>query len=175
MSLDTVNCSLCEKTFASYKTLNSHLKYVHRSSEVLTCSSSKCNYTSLYRGDMNRHSAKCFHVRTDLELSRLQQQHESEIITYRETISRLQIYNQEIEMKLQSASELSTQYRESVIRMQVEINLLREQLAKAERLVEKAIDRPGTINNINNTQQIGTLEISNNPRLLENFFPKNFR
>lgn len=161
MSSTVHQCEHCQTTFATRSSLVRHVKCFHerRSDDnmELQCSSERCTFSTLYRGDLTRHLSKCVFVKTDNDIYNLQQQHESEISTYRETISRLQIQNQEMEMKLQ----LVTHYRESMIRMQVEIDMLRQQLDKAEHLVEKAIDRPGIITNNNNTQQIGSVKITN--------------
>lgn len=166
-----IRCTICQSTFANKPNLSRHLRFIHKTNrnsdsmsvEVVNCSSGMCSFTTKYKSDLSRHIATCPYVVVQREYEVKLQTAVNDASLYRDTVLRLQSQQAESESKIQS-------YREVIARLQGEKELLCQQLdktyeqlekanEKAHQLAEKAIDRPGTINN--NTQQIGSVKITN--------------
>lgn len=137
-------CATCVKHFANKYNLAKHMKNVHRivddeevQPESYKCISNSCSYQTLYRGDLKRHMLKCPSVLAD-----------------QTTQTRLHDKTEDYETKLQEAHQQISAYRETIIKQQVEIDLLRQQLDKAyeqmekyrtrlDRMMEMVIDKSG--------------------------------
>lgn len=133
--------------------------------EHLRCVSQLCQFATKYKGDLARHVATCPYVLIEREYEAKFQATTNDLNVCRETIVRMQAQYADSEQKIQV-------YRESIARLQGEKELLCQQLdkvyeqlekasEKAHQLAEKFIDRPGTVHNTNNTQQIGSVKITN--------------
>lgn len=160
--------------------------------EKFECSSSRCEYTSMYRSDMTKHVAKCIYVVFDREIdvyeTRLKEadefkvhlQHEhQELKTHlqqvrEQTNKQFEKAQEYFKIQLQEAQEQIISYRETIGRLQglqsenellrQQVDKLHAQLEKAQDgmkdLAEQAINRPPTINN-QLTNQIGSVKITN--------------
>ena len=114
------NCTTCNRPFANKYNLAKHMRHVHREvdseenePQSYDCISKSCKYQTLYRGDHKRHIAKCGFVLSDQTAQ-----------------TRLQESKHDYDAKVQDA-------RETIIKQQVEIEMLRQQLDKAYEEIEK--------------------------------------
>lgn len=183
-------CPVCSKTLATKYVLIKHVRTIHGQDmdgnemvvDELSCSAGQCGYTTLYKSDLKKHQDNCFHTKLEAELQKAQVKWQEEFIKQFEKLHSQLTFElteekdamcKEYEHKLKDNQEQIILYRESIARLQGEKELLSQQLQKlyeqveksndkAHQLVEKAIDRPGIItNNNNNTQQIGSVKITN--------------
>lgn len=156
-----IECEFCNKQFVSLKNLTKHLKCVHRRTqdgqedmeiEELCCSSSRCSFTTMYKGDLTRHIGKCSSIAMDRQIQEETQQ-----------------IRAQSEAKLSAANETIAKQQVEIDMLRQHVDMLRQQLDKAyehmdrsqqdmRQLAEKAIARPTVTNN---QQNYGTVKITN--------------
>lgn len=106
----------------------------------MSCSSTRCKYTTIYRGDLKRHMEKCMYIAVDREVSHLQGEHQQHL--------------RDLEARY-AANEKQMQLE--IARLQAEKDMLEQQLNKTQDLVghlaERAIEKPTTSNTVNNNNQ----------------------
>jgi hypothetical protein len=74
-------CEKCNKTFANKYTLKKHIETntCGNNNFETNCTSSKCDYKSLKKSDLQKHIKICKYVEIDMIVSNIQQEHKKEI------------------------------------------------------------------------------------------------
>lgn len=152
-STEPFQCVLCESKplFSTKQNLLKHVRFIHKRKcvdqdenvevETFNCASNKCTYTTMYRGDLTRHVAKCMFVVMDREIELTKQQMQQE-------------YESKLQAQVASDQQNVTNFQEIATRLQGENELLKqqlktvnEQLQRVYDLAEKAINRPVFVDN----------------------------
>lgn len=164
MSEDEI-CPLCLKHYSNKYNLDSHMKRIHQRSirtdemievEELCCSSPHCKYTTSHHSDLKKHMRKCVYNVLNHQHEELLRQRQAEFdrfVVDLRTSKDIEIA--ELKSNLQS---LRSEKDIEIARLHSERDSLKEQLEKAQRMVEhlaeRAIDKPTTTNTVNNHQRI---------------------
>jgi hypothetical protein len=77
----TATCEKCNKTFANKYTLKTHIEAntCGNNKSETNCSSSKCDYKSVKKSDLQKHIKTCKYVEIDMIVNNIQQEHRKEI------------------------------------------------------------------------------------------------
>lgn len=133
-TLVKLSCSVCMKQLANKYNLAYHMRTIHRMDvdgnpldvDDFECTSDRCNYTSKHETDMKKHQQKCLYIQFDREIASLKEDCEKHF-------------------RQQLTSQI-TQKDQTITRLQVENDMLRQQLVKAYELAEKAFAVRGAEN-----------------------------
>lgn len=164
-------CSVCGKILATRYNWEKHLQAVHsldkdgKEMEVdrFSCTSDRCEYTTVHKCDMKKHLQRCTYVLIDHELSQSYERWQTE---FRQVINN---HLADFALEREKLHHDYDQLGKTIVCLQAENHMLRAQLDDARkqveesqknltRLVEKAIDRP-TIQTTTNHH--GNVKITN--------------
>jgi hypothetical protein len=140
-------CSKCNKIFATKYTLNTHIRTnvcARDESAPTTCLSSRCNYQTTNKYDLQKHIKTCKYIEIDLEIEKIQQQHQTEIYNLANN------YQREIGKLNSELAMLRKDHTNDILRTKNEcMDSEHERLTS---LLEKAIATPTILtNNTSNT------------------------
>lgn len=180
----STDCPVCSKRLSSKYIVIKHMQVVHNldangqlmECDQLSCSSGRCDYTTVHKGDLKKHELKCPHILVDQEIKKLQTEFvkQYELLHNNLTTEFTQEKQNLIAEFAQERQSLTAQlheYSQIISKQQGEIDMLQRHLDKAyeqvdqnrqgmERIAEKAIARPTTVQTTNQ-QNYGTVKISN--------------
>lgn len=155
-------CSLCNKLFSSKYTLKKHVLVVHQKPqrqeepepvEDFNCTSANCSYTTRNKSDLKRHLEKCQYTKLERELSKQKLELTEEF--NREKQKLIEILEKRLVECEFEKSLILKDMQIQVERANVRADILQTQLEHANKLNERAIDRP-------TTSTSSTISVTNN-------------
>lgn len=155
-AFSTVNpkCPICSKSFCTKYTLQKHLKGVHHQGvnhqsggggqmrsddsmdQVLSCTATRCRFTTTFAGDLKRHIEKCSFVAMDREIQHMQ-----------EELHKLGEEKSEMAKQLNEIMSENTRLRAQNDCNAAFIEHLQDKLSKSEDTITELAKRPTTIDN----------------------------
>jgi hypothetical protein len=178
-------CPHCGKEYSSKQSLEQHVVRLHQQNTVdnYGCTSSRCEYRAQTLWEVKRHAAKCWEVKMDQELERLQEEHRREMkdllvqkdweiaqkeMTFRDLLAQkdmafrdllaqkdMEIGKLSVRLEMIQKAEEKAEFQLKRSEERVE-EMVDSQLKRSNDMIQKCIDRP-TITNNNHHNHISNI------------------